>query len=555
VRTIGVHIKGLINHAEPVISTTVESHTHLPLLLPTSIRSALPTYWRSLYFFNVYRLIGATLLLVMVTVWSSPLQFGSRDRGLFIWVTCGYIAFSVLCFVLIRTRRRFDLQLSIQVASDVAAISILGYASQGVSSGLGLLLLTTLAAAGLVARGRLTLFYAAIASIAMLIEQTYEVLNFDASVAQYAQAGLLAAAYFAIAGVAHTLSKYAVASEELAAQREIDLENMAQVSQHVMQDMQDGVLVVDGKGIIRQFNTQVERIVGPLRGRRDVPLQEYAPALARRFEGWRNDELGRSSSVEQTIDGSVGTRFVPVGRRRSAGAVVFIEDLTRIQAEARQMKLAAMGRLTANIAHEIRNPLSAISHAAELLQEEPAINDTVKRLTTIIQDNSRRIDKMVNDVLRLRRGDSVHHERFKVADYLTTFVEQFCEIEKISHDIFKVELKADRYVVFDRSHLNQVMWNLCRNAVRHCQRLSGSIRVTVSTGDGNGILRLDVVDDGPGVPTPVRAQLFEPFFTTAAGGTGLGLYIAREVCVANGARLDYIETNMGAQFSVFCRLG
>ncbi len=549
-----MRIKELTDRAQPVISTAVESPTSLPPATTAMARER-HTYWRSLYFFNVYRLVGAVVLLVMVTLWSSTLQFGSRDRALFFWVTCGYIAFSMLCFALISTRRRFDLQLSIQVASDVVAISILGYASHGVASGLGLLLLTTLAAAGLVARGRLTLFYAAIASIAVLLEQTYEVLNFDASIVQYAQAGLLAAAYFAIAGVAHTLSKYAVASEALAAQREIDLENMAQVSQHVMQDMQDGVLVVDGSGIIRQFNSRVERIVGPLSGRRDVSLREYAPALARRFEVWRQHEFSRGASVEQTIDGSVGARFVPVGELRSAGAVVFIEDLTRIQAEARQMKLAAMGRLTANIAHEIRNPLSAISHAAELLQEEPAINDTVKRLTTIIQDNSQRLDKMVNDVLRLRRADSVHHERFKVCDYLTTFVEQFCGIEKISPDMFKVDLKADRYVLFDRSHLNQVMWNLCRNAVRHCRKESGSIRVTVDVKESDAMLRLDVVDDGPGVPPPLRSQLFEPFFTTAVGGTGLGLYIAREVCVANGARLDYVETTPGAKFSVFCRLG
>ena len=195
---------------------------------------------------------------------------------------------------------------------------------------------------------------------------------------QYAQAGLLSAGYFAIAWVAHTLAKYAVASEELAAQREIDLENMAQVSEHVIQDMQDGVLVVDGQGVIRQFNTRAERILGPLWGRRDVPLGEYAPALARRFEAWREDEHGRERASDMTLTRAMGARFVPVGRRRSAGAVIFLEDLTRIQAEARQMKLAALGRLTANIAHEIRNPLGAISHAAELLQEEPGLSETTQ---------------------------------------------------------------------------------------------------------------------------------------------------------------------------------
>jgi len=511
------------------------------------------TIWRSLFYFNAYRLIGAVLLLVMATAWGGTLPFGSRDYGLFVLVTASYCALSLTYFALIRVRWRFDLQLNVQVVSDIVAISLMTHASNGITGGLGLMLLTTLAAAGLVARGRLTLFYAALASIAVLLEHTYDVLHYDAPIGLYAQAGLLSASYFMVAWLAHALAKYAVASEELAAQREIDLENMAQVSEHVIQDMQDGVLVVDGNGVIRQFNTRAERILGPLWGRRDVPLSAYAPPLARRFEAWRAHERGADTASEMPLTRAMGARFVPVGRRRSAGAVIFIEDLTRIQAEARQLKLAALGRLTANIAHEVRNPLGAISHAAELLQEEPAVSDTAKRLIAIIQDNTRRLDRMVNDVLRLRRSDSAHRECFKLVDYLTTFVEQFCQIEKLAPEIFGVELRADPHVAFDRSHLNQVMWNLCRNAVRHCRRRRASIRLIVDLEQSDGTVRLDVIDDGPGVPAALRSQLFEPFFTTATGGTGLGLYIAREVCEANNATLDYVETDAGGRFTVVCR--
>ena len=531
--------------AEPLLSSAADASQQLA--------RGLDTFWRSLLYFNVYRLTGAVVLLVLATAWGATLPFGSRDYPLFVWLTGSYCIFSLLCFILIRIRWRFDLQLSMQVAADVAAIALLTYTSNGISSGLGLLLLTTLAAAGLIARGRLTLFYAALASIAMLLEHTYEVLNFDAPVAQYAQAGLLSAAYFAIAWLAHTLAQHAVASQELAAQREIDLENMAQVSEHVIQDMQDGVIVVDGHGVIRQFNTRAERILGPLWGRTDVALSEYAPALARRFEAWREDEHGREGNT--SVTGAVGARFVPVGRRRSAGAVIFLEDLTRIQAEARQMKLAAIGRLTANIAHEIRNPLSAISHAAELLQEEPAIDDTVKRLITIIQDNAQRLDRMVNDVLKVRRTDISHRETFKLVDYLKTFVEQFCQIQKIDPQIFVLEMHDDVLVVFDRSHLNQVMWNLCRNALRHCRGEKGSIRVIVDMDRRDATVKLHVIDDGAGVPPALRSQLFEPFFTTAKGGTGLGLYIAREVCEANNAKLDYVETDRGAHFTIMCKAG
>jgi two-component system sensor histidine kinase PilS (NtrC family) len=510
------------------------------------------TFWRSLLYFNAYRLIGAALLFTMAAAWSDALPFGSRDHRLFLLVTGGYCVLSLAYFALIRTRWHFEVQLTGQVMSDVAAIAVLTYASGGISSGLGLLLLTIIAAASLIARGRLSLFYAALASIALLLEHTYDVLRHDAPVAQYAQAGLLAASYFMVAWVAHALAKYALESQALAARREIDFENMAQVSEHVIQDLKDGVLVVDGHGLIRQFNASAERILGSLAERHDVSLHEYAPELGRRFDAWRQDEQGQAPPADSDGARALATRFVPVGRRRSAGAVIFLEDRTRIEAEARQMKLAALGRLTANIAHEVRNPLGAISHAAELLQEEPEVSETGRRLIAIIQDNSLRLERMVNDVLKLRRGDTAHRETFRVADYLRTFVEQFCQIEKLDPGVFALELNSDPHVLFDRSHLNQVMWNLCRNAVRHCRRITGSIRLVVKSDPAEATTRIDVIDDGPGVPPALRSHLFEPFFTTAAGGTGLGLYIAREVCEANKARLEYVETEHGGHFRVFC---
>jgi len=512
-------------------------------------------FWRSLFFFNIYRLVVGLLLLLLVAIWGENIVFGSHDRTLFLVTDLAYVLFSIACFVLISARWQFNLQLMMQVATDIVFIVILLFASGGLSSGLGLLLLTTLAGAGLISRGRLTLFFAALASIAVLLEHTYEVLRLDALVAQYVQAGLLSAAYFAIAWLAHTLAKHTVASEQLAAQREIDLANMAQVNQLVIRDMQDGVLVVDERGVIRQFNARAERLLGRLpRERGEVSLAEYAPALAAQFDQWRARAVVDTGSGTP-FNGDVSARFVPIGRSRQVGAVIFLEDQTRVQAQARQLKLAAMGRLTANIAHEIRNPLGAISHAAELLQEEPTISETTQRLITIINENTQRLDRMMNDVLRLNRGERAHRERLKLVDFLKVFVEQFAQIERIEPEVFAIELGADPEVLFDRSHLNQVMWNLCRNALRHCLRQPASIRIRVAMARFGSVVKLDVMDDGPGIAPEARSQLFEPFFTTAAGGTGLGLYIAREVCDANGATLDYVETPGGAQFTVLCRAG
>ncbi|MDH5534500.1 MAG: ATP-binding protein [Betaproteobacteria bacterium] len=511
------------------------------------------SYWRSLFYFNVYRLIVALLLLGIVAIWGNSLTFGSRDLTVFVVAAGGYALFSIGCFVLTKIRWQFNLQLTVQVAADVAFIVTLIYASNGISSGLGLLLLAVLAGAGLISRGRLTLFHAALASIGVLLEHTYDVLYFEASEAQFVQAGLLSISYFATAWLAHTLAKYTLASEQLAAQREIDLANMAQVNQLVIQDMQDGVLVVDSGGMIRQINARAERMLGTLPERHDARLNRYNPALATRFDAWRGGEEDAGTAGESFVGGMVGARFVPIGASRELGAVIFLEDMSRVQAQARQLKLAALGRLTANIAHEIRNPLGAISHAAQLLQEEPALHDTTGRLLTIIYDNSQRLDRMVNDVLRLNRSDRTSREPFPLVAFLRNFVEQFCQIERIRPEVIAIELAAEPEAEFDLAHFDQVMWNLCRNALRHCRKAQASIRICVGRDVRVGAVRLDVIDDGPGVPLEARGKLFEPFFTDAPGGTGLGLYIAREMCEANGATLDYVATPSGAQFTILCR--
>ena len=528
-----------------------------PTALTAAARSSEPSdpYWRSLFFFNGYRFVIALLLLSVTTIFGREILFGSMNFELFVNVAAVYVIFSLSCFLVIASRRHFHLQLGIQVGADIVFIVVLMFASGGISSGLGLLLLSGLAAAGLISRGRLTLFYAALASIAVLIEHTVQVLFHSGQTAQYVQAGLLSIGYFTTAWVAHTLARYLVATEQLVAKREVDLANMSEVNQLVIQDMQDGVLVVDEHGLIRQHNARAEEMLGPLSDqRRERRLADYAPALGRGLDEWRRYAVGGASSANALAQNDkISPRFVPVGASRGAGAVIFLEDLTRVQAQARQMKLAALGRLTANIAHEVRNPLSAISHATERLQEEPALNATVARLLTIIHENAKRLDRMINDVMKLNRGGSAHREIFKLGDYLQTFAVQFCQIEKLPESLIALELAADPDVLFDRSNLNQVMWNLCRNAAHHCRRQEASICIVVDLIGGGDVVKLDVVDDGPGVPPAVRHQLFEPFFTTVSSGTGLGLYIARERCEANDAKLDFVETPAGAQFTVLCQ--
>lgn len=513
------------------------------------------SYWRSLHFFNIYRLIIALVLFMGALFGQATSHLGSYDRTLFMQVSVGYLLFGIACAGVIRTRWRFNVQLAAQVIADICFIVILIYASNGITSGLGLLLLTTLAGAGLISRGRLTLFYAALASIAVLLEHSYEVIVFQDGASQYIQAGFLSIGYFATALVAHTLARLTQQSEQIAAQRGIDLANLSEVNRLVIQDMPDGVVVVDGAGVIRQINKQAEALLGTLRERDGVMLVDYSPGLAAHLARWRSGAAGVASGYAASMDERHGLRFVPVSDRPDAGTVIFLEDLSRVREEAQQMKLAAIGRLTANIAHEIRNPLGSISHAAQLLYEEAEGVSTTRRLLGIIHDNTQRLNRMVNDVLGLNRGQVAHLEAVAIEDFVRQFVTEFAETEGADSHIFTVRADAGLLVTFDRTHLNQILWNLCRNALRHCRGKPGSISVVAHRVRVSRVVKLDVIDDGPGVAPAVRGGLFEPFVTAASGGTGLGLYIARELCAANGATLDYVESSAGAQFTLTCRVG
>jgi two-component system sensor histidine kinase PilS (NtrC family) len=236
-------------------------------------------------------------------------------------------------------------------------------------------------------------------------------------------------------------------------------------------------------------------------------------------------------------------RFLPVEREGFWGAVIVLEDIQRAQEQAQQVKLAALGRLTANIAHEVRNPLSSISYATELLKE--GSHDPAKdRLLQIILDNTSRLNRIVQDVMQVNRRDRVQAERLDIALRLPAFLEILCQVEGVSQEVFRLDMPESCTVSFDRGHLEQVLWNLCRNALRYSQKQVGSVNIRVVS-DADERVTLDIIDDGKGVLPDAVQKLFEPFNTTDAGGTGLGLYIARELCEANGAHIEYLPTEQG----------
>ena len=507
--------------------------------------------WTSLHYFNIYRLIVASVFVLAIFIYPRTSGFGSEHLRLFVWTSIGYWLLAAFFYgALKRLRMGFNRLLSLQVMGDVLAITLMMHASGGSRSGLAVMLLVVLAGAGLVGQGRLTLFYAALATVAVLFEQSWRVLDSGADFADLVQTGILCIGFFATAISARLLARRVIANEDLARQRGIDLANQLSVSERVIRDMQDGVMVVDSAEQVRQWNPQAEALLGAHPPPRP-DLAAFSVALAGHFRNYRNGTKERVATLRVPGSGALlRARFVHAGA--SGDVLIYLEDMGRIQQQAQQMKLAALGRLTANIAHEIRNPLSAISHAAELLREEKR-TEGQQRLSRIINDNAQRLERLVRDVLELGRRDKTSQEQLRLAGFLESFLDEMAMHEQVDRSVFSLSLESDPALLFDRTHLNQVLWNLLSNALRYCSGRPDAVRIEVRDLPSSERVELHIMDDGTGVDEEARGKIFEPFFTTHSRGTGLGLYIARELCEANDAVLEWVDNQPGAHFRIIGR--
>lgn len=504
--------------------------------------------WASFNYFNIYRLIVASVFLLVVALYPRTIGLGSQNLWLFIWTSLAYWLLAIFFYAALKKLHLgFNLLLTLQVMVDILAITLMMYASGGEKSGLAVMLLVVLAGAGLVGQGRQTLFYAAVATVAVLIEQAARVLDFGADSADFVQTGILCIGFFGTAISARLLAKRIIANEELARRRGVDLANQLSISERVIRDMQDGVLVVTADEIVRQWNPQAEMLLGvhvPVR----PDLASFSVALVEMYRHFMSD--GKDTVAPLRVPGSgafLRVRFVAAGE--GGGSLIYIEDMEHIQRQAQQIKLAALGRLTANIAHEIRNPLSAISHAAELLREEKRA-EKQDRLFHIINDNSQRLERLVRDVLELGRRDRAEPEPIRLVRFLENFLDDFSMHDQVDHDVFALDARADPVMLFDRAHLNQILWNLLSNALRYCSGSPGSVKIEVCDLPSSGRVELHIIDDGAGVAEEARGKIFEPFFTMYGKGTGLGLYIARELCEANDAALEWVGNEPGAHFRI-----
>jgi two-component system sensor histidine kinase PilS (NtrC family) len=497
----------------------------------------------SLRYFNLFRLILAGLFVVA----GQELNLGGEAPRIFLAVSAGYLgAVLLLGFPDAVRRIGFDRIANLQGVIDICALALLMWTSGGYRSGLLVLMMAVLAGSGLVSRERTVLFHAALATVLVLSENTWRFVSGGAP-GDFFQVGMACAGFFAIAIVARLLARRAQANESLAVRRGAELASQQAINERIIRDMQDGVIVLGADGCIRHANPRASELLGIAltEGARLAELDPGLPAcvLDGHCDGNGLLRMGRAGR-------NLRCRTVGAGDGAAGGndTVIYLTDFEEIQRQIQQAKLAALGRLTASMAHEIRNPLSAVSQAAELLTEEKR-GDMQARLIRIINDNARRIERMVRDVLALGRRDEVLPDAIPLRDFVVALVEESCLGHEEERQIYRIEIDPALTFAADRTHLQQILANLIGNARRYCSGSSGSISLRAEAPEPDAVV-LHVADDGPGISVGDRAKIFEPFFTSHPKGTGLGLYIARELADANGAVLDLATSDTGAHFTL-----
>ena len=512
------------------------------------------TAWRPLRHFNLYRTTLALALLVMYQQNFLQGFINQVDRQLFLVSNLAFLASSIYYLYAEFNRRvAFITQVVAANISDIFLIILLMHFSGGLSSGLGMLLIVNIAATGTFLHRRESHLFAAMASSFILIEQSYNFLSDSGYTSTYTHAGILGMVFFATSFLASILGRQLRESTELAEAQAAVLLNLEKLNDDIIQSMRTGILVIDESGFIQLANDSAENLLGHLPLQDNPRLVDVLPTLQQRLNEWQLDPRIHHKPIRQQQGlPDIQPGFRPLDNNRGS-TLIFLEDATQLNQRFQQMKLASLGRLTASIAHEIRNPLSAINHAAQLLGESE-MSTADKKLTQIINTQVQRLDKIIQNVLQLSRQEPSQLDEIDLQAWLEKFRDEFCTIQALQPQQIKISvLPGDIRILFNASYLHQVLNNLCGNAITHNNKPLADIHLRMHAFyDEQHQPCIDIIDNGPGVPDELVEQIFDPFYTTSPKGTGLGLFITKEIIESNRARIRYFPvTGGGSCFRVY----
>lgn len=513
--------------------------------------------------YNIYRILLPLILLVTYISSSDRTILGDLDPTLFVQASTTYAIFGVIVTFL-APRGRVRLQnpqwLSGALIIDILLVTLIIYSSGGITSGLGLLLIVTISAGSLLIRGRVSTFLAAVAALAMIYCELYLALVLEDPPNQFIQTGILGIILFVASFYIQTVTNRIYEATLLTDKQAMDIIDLEKLNNEIIQRMRTGIVVVNPAREIISMNSAAKNALAPILTASDA-REKYDPklpeALNQQLNLWKINPRRQPQPI--TIPGNnkqIQMNFAFLNQDTDSDILIFLEDNRQIVQRVRQMKLASLGRLTAGIAHEIRNPLGAISHASQLLQESDSIIDDDKRMIEIILGHCNRVNMIIEEVLDASRHDDTSAQKIILNDWLRKFIVNYQEIHE---DCDKITLEADRddiEINIISGQLEQVLNNLFENGLRYSKKATGKCTLTLRAGiedkDGDSQPFLHIIDEGPGISEEAEANLFEPFHTTELSGTGLGLYLSRELCEANQSQLVYNKTDKNKScFSIY----
>ncbi|MFC3551575.1 sensor histidine kinase [Lysobacter cavernae] len=502
---------------------------------------------RELYFFTLYRLLEAALLVFFLFGPTTGLIDPPRHDLFARSVALSYLFIAALLFAFGR-RGELRSQALTGIAADLFFGILAIHAMPGAGTGIALMLMFNVGAAALLLPARYGLSAAAVAVAGLIAEFLWASLASESEGRTLAEPIMFAIGYVAIATLTSILGRQMRASYDLAERRGAEAAHLGEVNELIIRRLRTGVLLVDRQGLVRLANEAAMLLLGdaaegdeaPPIGRRSLALA--APELARRLAIWRTGGRSDESPVQLAPD---LPEVVPRFTRLLAGSdqvLIFLDDTSLVSRHAESMTLATLGRFSASLAHEIRNPLAAINYAVQLLEESDDVPTAERRLLEIIRQQGVRMNGIVENVLGMARREPAKPEHVELIGFARLFVEEYLASHPLDHDTLRATGKVSRLpALIDPRQLHQVLTVLVHNALTYGRMPGEPARVSVHAyADEVGLPTIDVLDRGPGIPESVASRLFRPFFTTSSHGTGLGLYIARELCRANQATLDYV---------------
>jgi two-component system sensor histidine kinase PilS (NtrC family) len=496
--------------------------------------------------FKVYIFYRLGLNVLLSTLFLSGMSegfLGTNNPNLFI---CAVYFYSGLCLIsaisyCLKWLQPKDKHILFLLTSDFIALALMIYSSNTAVGGLGYLLLIPMAIGSTFLRGKTSVGLAAFASILLMAPNLIDILDGHERSQSLFTSGIAGIILF-ITAISFRLLAKKIQGNEYAIRQQTEITQYVQgINQRIIETIQAGILVVDHELNVLLINNAAQTLLS--RNKKFTKIADIH-AIKNILGQWkRSQKIPDTAMLNLGVNYDIKISFTELPSPNITSLMLFIEDKIRINKEAQQLKLASLGRLTSSIAHEIRNPLGAISHASQLLDESENITSSDQELLSMIQVNSRRIDQTIKNILQFSRRKKAYTETIDVNTWIEKFISTYQP--HTSNNITYTSPHEKIYTTIDPNHLQQIITNLVDNGFRHSQKeeLENTVTIELNTQPVTALPYINIIDEGNGISDEHIDTIFEPFFTTKPSGSGLGLYLCKELCQANQADIIYLQKN------------